>query len=190
MASKFMPRMVTCSTSFTIATVSRTDLIVAYPSVNKRTDQYGGIAQQRCTFTLETVDKLCKAIGSDRVAIRLCPFGLFNDTFGEGRVEQWTYLCTELAKRNLAYVWVDFTRIVLRYPSRHMIEPRFDEFRNASEKAATLANMSTGEVSLKPFRRALGNTPLISAGGHDPNEFETGLSRLEHDLVAFGRFFW
>ena len=71
-----------------------------------------------------------------------------------------------------------------------MIEPRFDEFRNASEKAATLVNMSAGEVSLRPFRQALGSTPMISAGGHDPSEFEEGLSNLDHDLVAFGRFFW
>ena len=99
-----MLQTATCLTSFIIAMASGTRLKVAYSTVNQRDDQYGGSAHRRCAFTLETVDKLCQEIGSDRVAVRLCPFGLFNDTRGEERVEQWTYLCAELAKQNLAYV--------------------------------------------------------------------------------------
>jgi 2,4-dienoyl-CoA reductase-like NADH-dependent reductase (Old Yellow Enzyme family) len=60
--------------------------------------------RKRCKFTLETVDKLCSAIGSGRVGVRLSPYGFFNETLGEQRMEQWTYLCEELAKRNIAYV--------------------------------------------------------------------------------------
>jgi 2,4-dienoyl-CoA reductase-like NADH-dependent reductase (Old Yellow Enzyme family) len=72
--------------------------------VNRRNDAYGGTIQKRCAFTLETVDKLCTAIGSGRVGVRLSPFGLFNETNGEDRLEQWIYLCAELSKRNIAYV--------------------------------------------------------------------------------------
>lgn len=75
-------------------------------TVNQRTDEYGGSSEKRCKFTLETVDKLCAAIGPGRVAIRLSPFGLFNDTFGEDRIGQWTYICQELGKLKLAYVYV------------------------------------------------------------------------------------
>lgn len=76
----------------------------ADPAVNLRTDSYGGDMFKRCKFTLETIDKMIAAIGSDRLAVRLTPFGLFNDCRGEQRMEQWLYLCSELSKRNLAYV--------------------------------------------------------------------------------------
>lgn len=72
--------------------------------VNLRTDSYGGDMFKRCKFTLETIDKMIAAIGSDRLAVRLTPFGLFNDCRGEQRMDQWLYLCSELSKRNLAYV--------------------------------------------------------------------------------------
>jgi 2,4-dienoyl-CoA reductase-like NADH-dependent reductase (Old Yellow Enzyme family) len=73
-------------------------------AVNQRNDEYGGSITRRCRFTLETVDKLCSAIGSGRVGVRLSPFGVFNETKGEDRLEQWLHLCSELSKRNIAYV--------------------------------------------------------------------------------------
>lgn len=60
--------------------------------------------QNRCRFLLETVEKICSAIGSKKVAVRLSPYGLFNQTYGEKRVEQWSYLCEQLGKLGLAYV--------------------------------------------------------------------------------------
>jgi len=72
--------------------------------VNRRTDAYGGTIANRCAFTLETVDKLCSAISAGRLGVRLSPFGLFNETDGEDRMEQWLYLCSELSKRKIAYV--------------------------------------------------------------------------------------
>ncbi|KAK4689046.1 hypothetical protein P7C73_g1067, partial [Tremellales sp. Uapishka_1] len=145
-------------------------------NINQRTDDYGGSIENRCRFTLETIDKLCAAIGSGRVAVRLSPFGLFNQTYGTQRVEQWVYLCQELAKRKLAYV--------------HMIEPRFDEFKSASEKQAALGDMSVAsDISLAPFRRALGSTPLLAAGGFGPDNLEKGFQDGSYDFVAFGRYF-
>jgi len=73
-------------------------------AVNQRNDEYGGSIIKRCQFTLETVDKLCSAVGSGRVGVRLSPFGVFNETKGDDRMEQWLYLCSELSKRNIAYV--------------------------------------------------------------------------------------
>lgn len=95
--------MATSLTNSTIVIVSDRK-VSADPQVNQRDDDYGGTMEKRCRFTLETVDKLCAAIGSGRVAVRLSPFGFFNQTYGEKRVEQWTYLCEQLAKKNLAYV--------------------------------------------------------------------------------------
>ncbi|WRT68114.1 uncharacterized protein IL334_005089 [Kwoniella shivajii] len=147
-----------------------------HSNINTRVDEYGGSMEKRCRFTVETVEKLCAAIGSGRVAVRLTPFGLFNQTYGEKRLEQWTYLCQELSKFGLAYV--------------HLIEPRFDEFKSASEKQIALEEMSiNGEISLKPFRKALGSTPLMTAGGFGPDNLHEGIKNGTSDLVAFGRYF-
>ena len=85
-------------------------------------------------------------------------------------------MCQELGKFQLAYV--------------HLIEPRFDEIRTATEKAAALGDMQSGqEVSLKPFRKALGGTPVIAAGAFNAVNCSDGIQNGDHDLVAFGRFF-
>ncbi|WVR08415.1 hypothetical protein IAU60_005470 [Kwoniella sp. DSM 27419] len=147
-----------------------------HSNINTRTDAYGGSIANRCRFTLETVDKLCAAIGPGRLGVRLSPYGLFNQAEGEDRLEQWTYLCEKLSHYGLAYV--------------HLIEPRFDEFKSASEKEASLQSMSKGiKVSLAPFRKVLGDTLIISAGGWGPNNLSEGIVDGSHDLVAFGRFF-
>jgi 2,4-dienoyl-CoA reductase-like NADH-dependent reductase (Old Yellow Enzyme family) len=65
-------------------------------NVNKRTDAYGGSPEKRCTFTLELMEELSKAIGEENLAIRLSPFGLFNQIRCEQRMETWTTLCRKL----------------------------------------------------------------------------------------------
>jgi hypothetical protein len=73
---------------------------------------------------------------------------------------------------------------------RHLIEPRFDEFKSASEKEAMLGTMALGQdMSLEPFRRALGSTKLLSAGGYGPDDYGKAIEGGTSDLVAFGRYF-
>ncbi|KAI5475978.1 hypothetical protein MNV49_000537 [Pseudohyphozyma bogoriensis] len=148
-----------------------------HSNINNRTDQYGGSIENRCRFTLETVDQLVAGIGADRVGVRLAPFGFFNQTLGEQRLEQWTYLCEELAKKGLAYV--------------HLIEPRFDELKSENEKRALLGEVQidAAQTTLEPFRNALGATPVIAAGGYTGQNCFEGVEKGEHDLVAFGRLY-
>lgn len=75
-------------------------------NVNKRTDEYGGSPEKRCKFPLEVVDAVASVIGEGNLAIRLSPFGLFNQSRGEQRMETWTYLCKRLkeAHPNLSYI--------------------------------------------------------------------------------------
>lgn len=75
------------------------------------------------------------------------------------------------------------------YPLRHLIEPRFDEFKSASEKLAAFKDYNIQDLTLKHFRGTLGTTPVMAAGGFGPDNFEDGLLVGEHDLMAFGRFF-
>jgi 2,4-dienoyl-CoA reductase-like NADH-dependent reductase (Old Yellow Enzyme family) len=52
-------------------------------STNKRTDEYGGSIENRCRFALEVVDAVVKAVGADRVGLRLSPFTEFLDAVDE-----------------------------------------------------------------------------------------------------------
>ena len=72
---------------------------------------------------------------------------------------------------------------------RHLIEPRFDEFKSASEKLAAFKNYNVEDLTLTHFKEALGSTPVMAAGGFGPDNFEEGLQSGAHDLMAFGRFF-
>lgn len=75
-------------------------------NVNKRTDEYGGTPEKRCTFTLELIDEVSKTIGEDRIGIRLTPFGIMGQSRGKQRIETWSHLCENLRKKhpNLSYV--------------------------------------------------------------------------------------
>jgi len=69
-------------------------------NINKRTDEYGGSPEKRCRFVLELMEALKETIGDDKLALRLTPFGLYNQARGLQRVETWGYLCRELKKNH------------------------------------------------------------------------------------------
>lgn len=46
---------------------------------------------------LGVIQEVCKAIGADRVGIRLSPFNYFQDTKDSNPVEHWEYLCEQIA---------------------------------------------------------------------------------------------
>ncbi|QBF84465.1 alkene reductase [Shewanella maritima] len=72
---------------------------------NQRTDEYGGSAQNRLRFLIETLDSVGEAIGRDRVAVRLSPHVMEGDGSVDDEIEQ---LVIELAKhfavKPLAYL--------------------------------------------------------------------------------------
>ncbi|KAI1373302.1 12-oxophytodienoate reductase 1 [Hypoxylon crocopeplum] len=153
-----------------------------HDNINDRTDEYGGSIQNRCRFPLEVVKATCDAIGSDKVGIRLSPWGYFQSTRDSNRLEHWSYLCEQLATlptdQRPAYV--------------HMVEPRFDETMDEQQKLESLAD-STKEstISLLPFRNILqkAGIPFLSAGCFN---WENAVPKLESgttDLVCFGRWF-
>ena len=49
-------------------------------STNRRTDRYGGSAENRCRFALEAVEAVVKVWGADRVGIRISPVSPVNDS--------------------------------------------------------------------------------------------------------------
>lgn len=84
-------------------------------NVNKRTDPYGGSCEKRCAFALELMDDLSKAVGEANVAIRLSPFGVFNQIRAEQRLETWQTLCRRLKEAHPGLSYVSFIEPVRYY---------------------------------------------------------------------------
>ncbi|KAF5626071.1 OYE2-NADPH dehydrogenase (old yellow enzyme) isoform 1 [Fusarium sp. NRRL 52700] len=146
-------------------------------NVNKRTDHYGGSEEKRCNFALELMEELAKAIGQENVAIRLTPFGLFNQARGEKRVETWSHLCRELKFRLPKLSYVSF------------VEPRYEQIFSEAEKQKFLGSWGLPTVDLSLFRSIFGDTPFFSAGGfNDVNSWGV-LESGRYDGLLYGRYF-
>jgi N-ethylmaleimide reductase len=75
-------------------------------SVNQRNDQYGGNTENRNRFVLEIMQEMIKAIGSDKVAIRISPTSTYNSIIHQNPLEQFTALIEDLNKMPLSYVHI------------------------------------------------------------------------------------
>jgi N-ethylmaleimide reductase len=134
---------------------------------NVRTDQYGGSIENRTRFILEIVQACCKAIGHNRVGIRLSPSGSTQGMFDSDVVKLYEYLIHKLNDFNLAYL--------------HLMEPYSP--LEPPDKYAHYLKVVT------PYFRKYFKGVLITNVGYN---FETG-SRIVNegnaDLVAFGKLF-
>ena len=144
---------------------------------NKRTDDYGGSIENRCRFVLELMEEIAAAIGAEKTAIRLSPFGLFNQARSEQRLETWSHLSRELKSRLPSLSYVSF------------IEPRYEQIFTEAEKQRFLDSWSLPEVDLSPFRTLFGDTPFFSAGGHNDTNAWGVLEKGTYDALLFGRYF-
>lgn len=131
------------------------------PSVNQRTDAYGGSRENRARLTLDVVDAMCKAWEANRIGIRLSPVGAFqNVDNGPDEENDALYLIGELNKRGLAYL--------------HLSEP----------------DWAGGEPYSDVFRqkvRAAFSGVIIGAGAYTREKAETLIQQGVIDAVAFGR---
>lgn len=132
-------------------------------SVNDRKDQYGGSIENRLRFLLETLDAVSSVIGSEKVGVRISPFGrLFDCHPFIDEAETWRKAAEEFNQRNLAYVHLS------------------DQLTIGAEKMP--ANFATN------FRNAYKGT-LIAAGGFTKETGENSLISGTLDLIAYGRPF-
>ncbi|KAG6849256.1 hypothetical protein H0H93_009961 [Arthromyces matolae] len=134
---------------------------------NKRTDRYGGSIEGRSRFGLEVVDAVVNAIGPDRTAIRLSPWGLWNDMGAEDPTPQFSHFVSTLKGRHpsLAYL--------------HLIEARV--LNNIDREAGA-------HESCDFLREIWAPSPLISAGGYS-RDSAIQTADTHGELVAFGRLF-
>lgn len=133
------------------------------PNSNLRTDQYGGSIQNRARFVLEVAAAVAKAIGKDKVGIRLSPFGVFNDMpLYDAMEADYTYLSEQLGALGLAYV--------------HIVD-------HSAQGAPTVPE------SMKKTMRRVFKQSLILSGGYDRARAERDLVAGNGDLIAVGRAF-
>ncbi|KAI0809973.1 hypothetical protein GGR55DRAFT_647502 [Xylaria sp. FL0064] len=135
---------------------------------NKRDDAYGGSIKNRSRFAVELVAAVSKAIGSQRVGIRLSPWSTFNDMRMQEPVPQFSDLITRLSKLKIAYL--------------HLIEAR----------VAGTEDMNAGHSETLAFAYALWKGPLLVAGGFTPESARrfVDVELPDRDVVVmFGRRF-
>jgi N-ethylmaleimide reductase len=133
------------------------------PLVNQRADVYGQGTEGRNKFALEVAGAAAKAIGPERVGIRLSPYGVFNGTGEFPQVEeQYLALAAKLSALKLLYV--------------HLVD--HSSMGAPPVPAAFKVKLRNGFDGL-----------FILSGGFSRTTAETALIEKRGDLVAFGRPF-
>ncbi len=75
-------------------------------SSNKREDQYGGSIENRSRFTLDTVSAVAKAIGAEKVGIRLAPVSDFNNVQTKEPQKVYEYIVEKLNELEIGYIHI------------------------------------------------------------------------------------
>jgi len=73
---------------------------------NQRSDAYGGSAANRARFAIEVLEAMAKAVGADRVGIKMSPEMAFNDISDANPQETYTTLVRAIGGSGLAYLHV------------------------------------------------------------------------------------
>ena len=135
---------------------------------NQRTDEYGGSIENRLRLLGQVIETVSKVFSSNRVGVRLSPYGTFNDMGDSDPVALFTAVMERLNSYHLAYV--------------HMIEPR------ATSAGGGDQVNSDAPITSELFRAAY-QGKFITAGGYDQAMGEKVLELGLADAVAYGRLY-
>ncbi len=135
---------------------------------NQRTDEYGGSIDNRMRLLGEVIESVAKVFPSDRIGVRLSPYGSFNDMSDSDPIALFNAVIQKLNGYQLAYV--------------HMIEPR-------STSAGGNDQVNAGAPITSEIFRAAYQGQFISAGGYDQAMGEAVLDAGLADAVAYGRLY-
>lgn len=135
---------------------------------NHRTDAYGGSIENRCRLVIEIAQALAEAIGPSRVAIRLSPYGIANDSGEDDPLPLYSHLVRALDGIGLAYL--------------HLLEPRAS---GAGQKDVDHQGMPSAAETFRPMWRGV----LITAGNFRAETARDVVGKGDADAVAFGRYF-
>ncbi|KAL1759413.1 hypothetical protein FB107DRAFT_270984 [Schizophyllum commune] len=132
---------------------------------NIREDEYGGNIENRARFGLEIVDAVVKAVGPERTAIRLSPWGVYHDMGMKRPEPQFSFFVEQLKTRhpNLAYL--------------HLVEARENSVMD--EEA---------QQSNDYLRKIWAPRPLVSCGAYS-RILALEVAETKGDIIAVGRPF-
>ena len=135
---------------------------------NRRTDSYGGSIRNRERFLLEIVESVSAVIGSQRLGVRLSPFGQYGGISDSSPLRLFTSVIQDLSRCGLAYI--------------HLIEGRGSEIGLGDDLHEDALN------NARMFRPHFKGT-LISAAAYTPETGRDALAEGHADAIAFGRLF-
>jgi N-ethylmaleimide reductase len=130
---------------------------------NRRTDQYGGSAENRVRFLIEVTEAVVGVWGGERVGVRLSPNAAFNDMHDSNPRETFGTAVKALERFNLAYLHV--TRV------------------------APGDDVPGGPIDADFFRPLFRNPIITAAGFTGKAQAEEALKSGKADLVAFATLF-
>lgn len=133
-------------------------------SANHRTDEYGGSIENRNRFVLEIMEELVKAIGGNKVGIKLSPTIPYNSIIHNTPIEQYTQLIGALDKMPLAYVHL----MNSIYPLDQL--PHYP--KNVLETFGTLTNHT-----------------IIANGGYNGETGEAELEKGIANIISYGSLY-
>lgn len=137
---------------------------------NHRTDRWGGSIEKRSRFAVEVCKAVAKAIGPERIGIRLSPWNTVQGMRMSDPVPQFTHLITQLSALKLAFL--------------HLVEPRVH---------GVLDKDPPKEENLQFALRAWGTErPVLIAGGYTPEQAVEAVEKTYADykaVIVFGRRF-
>lgn len=133
---------------------------------NRRSDAYGGPAENRVRLALEVVEAVASVWGGDRTALRIAPAGTWNGMSDSDPRALFAHLAEKLNDFGLAYL--------------HVIEPRV--------KGNIVVGEDNGPVASAHLREIF-EGPILAAGGFEPETAEAAVRDGAADAVAFGRHF-
>lgn len=139
-----------------------------YAGSNLRTDRYGGSIVNRCRLSLEVTEAVAGVWGSERVGIRLSPFGVANSSSEADPMPLYRHLVGELDRMGLAYL--------------HLIEPRAS---GAGQGEVDRKDVPSACELFRPLWRSV----LMTAGNFRAESAAETVARGHADAIAFGRFF-
>ncbi len=133
------------------------------PHTNQRTDRYGGSVENRIRFALEVAKACADAIGSNRVGIRVSPYGAASGMTPYPEVDAtYAALSAGLSKLGLIYI--------------HVVDHSAMGAPNVPDEVKAIIRKGFTGV-------------YIAAGGLDTPKAQALLDSKAADLVAFGRPF-
>lgn len=130
---------------------------------NRRSDEYGGSAENMSRFALAVVDAIAERIGNDRTALRVSPGAYFNMAGDSRDRDVFDYLLPELEKRDLAFLHIGI----------------FDD----SMEFDYLGGRASSYV------RANYSKTLVGVGSYTAEAASTAIADDKFDLIAIGRPF-